>query len=129
MKKSTVKAAKSPATAKKAPAKLVKKPAAAPVKKAAAVAVKAPKKPSPTVITAVVDIGFGNTLYVRGEGPGLSWDVGVPMDCVADDKWTLSLPAGKGAVTYKVLVNDLSWSIGEDYVAASGESVTIVPAF
>lgn len=134
MKKSTVKAAKAPATAKSAPAKkasakIVKKPAAAPVKRAAAPAVKASSaKAAPTVITALIDVGFGNTLYVRGEGPGLSWNVGVPLECAADDKWTISLPGGK-SVLFKLLINDISWSIGPDYVAASGEKVAVAPNF
>lgn len=131
MKKSTVKAAKatSPAPAKKAPAKIVKKAAAAPVKRTAAPAVKASAKTSPTVITALIDIGFGNTLYLRGEGPGLSWDVGVPMDCVADDQWSLSLPASGKPVTYKFLINDLSWSAGPDFVAAPGSKSALTPSF
>lgn len=130
MKKSTVKAVKAPATAKKAPAKIVKKTAAVPVKRAAAPAVKASSgKSSPTVITALIDIGFGNTLYVRGEGPGLSWNVGVPLDCATDDKWTISLPGAGKPVLFKLLVNDISWSIGPDYVAASGEKVTVAPNF
>jgi hypothetical protein len=130
MKKSTVKAAKTPATAKKAPAKIVKKPAAAPVKRAAAPAVKASSsKASPTVITALIDVGFGNTLYVRGEGAGLSWNVGVPLDCSADDKWSISLPASGKSVLFKLLINDISWSIGPDYVVAAGEKVAVTPSF
>jgi hypothetical protein len=134
MKKSTVKAAKTPATpAKKTAAKIVKKPAAsaakAPAKKAAAPAVKPTAKLAPTVITAAIDIGFGNTLYVRGEGAGLSWDTGIAMDCVSDDQWSLSLPGASKTVTYKFLVNDLSWSAGPDYVAEPGSSVTLTPSF
>lgn len=145
MKKSTVKAAKTTASAKKAPAKIVKKPAAAPVKRTAspvakAPAVKAPAAKAPavkaasakapvTVITALVDIGFGNTLYVRGEGAGLSWDAGTALDCVADDKWSISLPGDGKAVTYKFLLNDLSWSVGADYVTAAGSKVTVAPTF
>lgn len=136
MKKSTVKAAKTPATpAKKAAAKIVKKPAAtatkaaAPAKRSSAPAVKPAAKSAPTVISAVIDIGFGNTLFIRGEGPGLSWDAGVVMDCVSDDKWSISLPSGSKPVTYKVLVNDLTWSTGPDYVAPAGASVEIVPEF
>jgi hypothetical protein len=32
-------------------------------------------------------------------------------------------------VIYKFLVNDLTWSAGEDYVVPAGTSVTVVPAF
>ncbi|MFA6962066.1 MAG: hypothetical protein WC205_15025 [Opitutaceae bacterium] len=136
MKKSTVKAAKTTSPVKKVTAKIVKKPAAAaPAKRTAAPVAKAPAvkaatpKQSPTVITALIDIGFGNTLYIRGEGPGLSWDTGVALDCAADDKWSIALPGTGKSVTYKLLVNDLSWSLGADYIAASGSSVEIVPSF
>jgi hypothetical protein len=130
MKKSTVKAAKTPATAKKAPAKIVKKPAAAPVKRAAAPAVKKPAaKSAPTVITALIDVGFGNALYVRGEGAGLSWDAGVLLDCAADDQWTISLAAADKPVVFKLLINDSNWSVGPDYVAEPGKKVTVTPTF
>ncbi|MDF3059207.1 MAG: hypothetical protein K0R17_3422 [Rariglobus sp.] len=140
MKKASVKAAKTSTPAKKAPAKIVKKPAAAPAKRVAAPAAKAPAAKAPavkssaaklpsTVITALIDIGFGNVLYLRGEGPGLSWDVGVPLDCIADDKWSISLPGSGKPVIYKFLINDLGWSTGSDYVSESGSKVTVVPTF
>ena len=52
-------------------------------------------KPSLTTITAQVDVGFGNTLYIRGAGGGLSWTVGLPMTCVAADLWRISLDAAR----------------------------------
>jgi hypothetical protein len=149
MKKSTAKPAKSTAPAKATPAKIVKKPAAAsakptaiaakpasspakrattPVTKAPAVKAGTEKKPS-TVITALIDVGFGNALYLRGEGPSLSWDVGVAMDCVSDSKWSITLPGTGKPVIYKLLINDLTWSQGSDYIVESGSSVTVVPSF
>ena len=105
-----------PATKKSA-----KKTAAPAVKKTAA------KRP-PTVITVHVDIGFGNTLYLRGDGPGLSWDKGVPLDCLADDKWALTIEHGM-PFTFKVLLNDLVWCTGDDYTVAPGASIAITPEF
>ena len=86
-------------------------------------------KPSLTTITAQVDVGFGNTLYIRGAGGGLSWTVGVPMTCVAADLWRISLDAARQDIAFKVLVNDVSWSAGADYSAVSGANVTIRPSF
>jgi hypothetical protein len=134
MKKSTVKAAQTPAVVKKVPAKkvaakIVKKPSAAPVKKAAAPAVKPAAKSASTVITALIDIGFGNTLYIRGEGPGLSWDTGLALDCLADDKWSITIPASGKPVVYKLLINDLTWSTGADFVTESGQKATLTPTF
>lgn len=86
-------------------------------------------KPLVTVITAEIDIGFGNTLYVRGEGAGLSWDRGLLLDCVSDEVWSIKLGESTRPILFKFLVNDLSWSTGDDYVAAPGETVSLVPVF
>ncbi|HTQ29990.1 MAG TPA: hypothetical protein VMI53_02165 [Opitutaceae bacterium] len=98
-------------------------------KKTAAPAVKS-TAPSqlPTVITAHIDVGFGNTLYLRGDGPGLSWENGVPMDCLAEDKWSLTIEHTQPFV-FKVLLNDLTWCAGDDYTAAPGASVEFTPTF
>ena len=87
------------------------------------------KKPVGTTISAQIDVGFGNSLYVRGEGPGLSWDAGVPMECVADNLWRLTLGSSSGGLTFKFLVNDLTWSVGADYTAENGTSVSFTPEF
>ena len=126
MKKTTKKtAAPAPAKAAPKPVKAVKaavKPTAAPAKKKTG-------EPPVTFISAQIDIGFGNLLFVRGSGPGLSWDRGLPMDCVGTGLWTVSIKNAAQPVTFKVLVNDLSWSSGDDFVVAPGQSVTITPSF
>jgi hypothetical protein len=125
MKKLTTKKPTSPAPAKKtAPAT---KPAKSSVKKATVKAVAS--RPMTTKITAQIDIGFGNALYIRGEGPGLSWDRGVLMNCLADDQWQIVLRESVRPVVFKFLVNDLSWSAGEDYTAAPGATVLLEPTF
>jgi hypothetical protein len=128
MKKSTSKSTKSPAPAKKvtpaaAPAKVVTKSKAVPKVKAVAT------RPVATTITAQIDIGFGNQLYIRGEGPGLSWDRGLLMNCVTDRQWQVVLGESARPIVFKFLVNDLSWSAGADYTAAPGASVVLVPSF
>jgi hypothetical protein len=82
-----------------------------------------------TTITAKIDIGFGNTLFLRGEGPGLSWNHGVALDCVDDDKWSITLPGAHRVVIFKFLVNDLTWSAGSDYLVEPGSTSVFVPAF
>lgn len=103
-----------------------------PAKKSAAPAKKKPalaSEPPATFISARIDIGFGNHLYLRGEGPGLSWDHGLALDCVGNDLWTGSVKNATVPVTFKVLVNDLTWSAGSDYVVQPGQSITITPTF
>ncbi len=132
MKKTTKKAA-APAVA--AP-KATKAPAKAPAKKTATTVAPAARRKSAeqpeapaTLITARVDIGFGNHLYLRGEGPGLSWDHGIAMDCIAADGWTSTLKGASAPVVFKVLINDLTWCAGNDYVVEPGQSVTVTPTF
>src|SRR5436853_2805391 len=43
-------------------------------------------------IQAKIDVGFGNTLYLRGEGEGLSWNQGIPLTCVDGSTWQWSAP-------------------------------------
>jgi hypothetical protein len=127
----TKKAAAKPAP-KAAPIAVKKIPVASVTKaaKPAAQTKAAPKaKSGSTVISARIDIGFGNALHLRGDGPGLSWNQGVPLACVADDVWAITLPAGTRPVVFKFLVNDLTWSSGPDYIVASGEKVVLVPTF
>jgi hypothetical protein len=82
-----------------------------------------------TTIIAQIDIGFGNILYVRGSGGGLSWDQGLAMENATADQWKITLGKTTNPVTFKFLVNDLTWSAGEDYVVEPGSTITLVPTF
>jgi hypothetical protein len=103
--------------------------AAAPVAAAAPAVKPVPTKPVVTTVTAQIDIGFGNALFLRGEGAGLNWDTGLLMTCVNDHQWSVVLGESARPIVFKFLVNDLSWSAGEDYSVAAGSSVTLVPTF
>jgi len=120
--------------AKAAPAKK------APAKKTAAkktvskkTARKTTSKSSPSspqiAIRALVDVGFGNHLYIRGEGAGLSWDVGQPMACLGSSEWQWTSSSGIRPILFKVLINDQIWSVGDDYVASPGEITVVEPGF
>ncbi len=102
----------------------LKKPAAPAKKK-----VSAKLKGKSTHIIAKADVGWGNSLYLRGIGGGLSWDVGVLMDNMKKDEWTWSCPAGDGPITFKFVRNDLHWALGPDRIAVPGETAIIVPQF
>lgn len=109
-----------------APAKTSPAPAApvtaAPAKKQIAAAVAA------ITIEAKIDVGFGNKLFVRGQGAGLSWDHGIPLECVDSKTWRLTVPATDN-LQFKLLINDSEWAKGEDVVAAPGKRVQVIPAF
>lgn len=130
VKKATKKTAATPAAAKKAPAKkaATKKAASpkAPATKKAAAKKVAPKQ---TTIIARVDVGFGNSLYLRGEGAGLSWDKGTLMENVSPYEWSFKTNQAKSGVVFKFVINDTLWAEGENLtVAAGGESIS-TPTF
>lgn len=150
MKKSAAKTtASKPAPAAKAspakkPAKTAAAPKAAPAIKAAPAVKKAPapkKAPAKTAvaaaspeilsttIVAAIDVGFGNSLTLRGEGPGLSWEKGAAMECVSGDVWSITLAASSQPVVCKFLINDQVWCTGDDYTVLPGSSVVLSPTF
>ena len=112
-----------------APAKKAAKKA--PAKKAVAKKAAAPKAAAPkaTTIVAKIDVGFGNELYLRGEGAGLSWSAGTLMDCTADDEWTFTAKGSSGDILVKFLINDAAWSEGENFEITAGETNVIEPKF
>jgi uncharacterized protein YoxC len=56
------------------------------------------------IVTAY--IGIGNRLFIRGEGPGLSWEKGVPLSFVSIGKWRWDTNDASAAVRFKLYKND-----------------------
>lgn len=131
-------------TAKPVVARTVSKPvvpviaAAKPVTAAPVPAVAAPErtvtaapsaKPVVTSVAAKIDVGFGNSLFIRGQGDGLSWDKGTPLQCVDASTWIWSTTGARGSVVFKLLINDETWSQGEDLVVQAGQKAEVQPVF
>lgn len=81
-----------------------------------------------TTIRAKIDVGFGNNLFVRGQGAGLSWERGIPLTCVDGQMWQWSGKADD-RLTFKLLLNDQVWAKGEDIIVTPGQKVEVVPMF
>ena len=121
-KKTTQKANK---TVKKVAKKTVKKATVRKTTKKAAT-----KKPiSKTTIAARVDVGFGNNLYIRGEGAGLSWDVGILMKNLSPYEWAWEAKNASKPIEYKLLINDELWANGENQFAMVGDTAITAPTF
>ena len=80
-------------------------------------------------ILVKANVGFGNALYVRGHGAGLSWKKGTPLVCISDDTWGIVLSGVRKPFVFKLLLNDLKWSTGEDYFGGPGDQITVTPLF
>jgi hypothetical protein len=76
-------------------------PAAAPEAAGPAVS---PDGATRLVVTAY--IGIGNRLFIRGEGPGLTWERGVPLAFVSIGKWRWETSDATSAVRFKLYKND-----------------------
>jgi hypothetical protein len=135
MKKIT-KPAKTPAPATKpiAPAPALKSTVAPKIKQPAAVSPAAPAivtkpKASRVTIIAAIDVGFGNSLFVRGDEPTLSWTKGLALGNISESKWEIVLTGVEKPVAFKLLINDGAWSTGENFLASPGDTVTVTPSF
>ncbi len=109
-----------PAPRKRGP----RKPAAPPVQPSADLVLESPVPESPaappppeisepavsadgaTRLIVTAYIGIGNRLTIRGEGPGLSWEKGVPLSFVSIGKWRWETNDATAPVKFKLYKND-----------------------
>jgi hypothetical protein len=82
-----------------------------------------------TTVLAKVDVGFGNALFIRGQGDGLSWEKGTPLECVAPSTWIWATDKASQPLVFKLLLNDQLWSQGDDWTVPLGESLEVAPVF
>ena len=82
-----------------------------------------------TSIVANVMIGIGNKPFVRGEGPGLSWDEGVAMNFIEIGKWAWSPTRKNASLTIQIYRNDEDPDKGGKYEIKPGEKFEVTPEF
>jgi formylglycine-generating enzyme required for sulfatase activity len=81
------------------------------------------------VVTALFDAGWGRSLFIRGEGPGLSWTEGRLMRNVAPERWEWTTEGMADSIRFKLLVDDREWCLGEDFTAEAGRDNVVEPDF
>jgi len=82
-----------------------------------------------TRLLATAYIGIGNKLFVRGDGPGLTWDKGVPMQFVSIGKWGWSTQDAAGPVRVKLLKNDETAALTGELTLEPGRHTEITALF
>ncbi len=105
---------------------------AKPTKASTAKAGGASARKAPPVVTTIevrYDVGLGNQLFIRGEGAGLNWDAGLPMECRGGDLWVWTTDKPVENIVFKVLVNDAGWSLGENFSTRPGDRGVFFPSF
>jgi hypothetical protein len=95
----------------------------------AAPVVSAPETPSGaagsgTALIVNLMIGIGNKPFVRGTGPGLSQDKGVPMSFLGIGRWQWISPDPEAPATVEVWKNDQS-PMGEPLHISGGEPLEV----
>ncbi len=82
-----------------------------------------------TEVTAKIDVGFGNQLYIRGQGDSLTWEKGMPLQCRDASTWVWSTRQAKDTLRFKLLLNDQIWAQGQDLVVQAGTRLETFPHF
>jgi chemotaxis protein histidine kinase CheA len=82
-----------------------------------------------TRLLATAYIGIGNKLFIRGDGPGLSWDHGIPMQFVSIGKWGWSTHDAAGPVRCKLYKNDETAALTGELVLEAGRHTEVTALF
>jgi uncharacterized protein YoxC len=127
-----------PAPRKRSPRKAAPAPVAPAEPAAPDLVLESPEEPAPaapeiaepavsadgaTRLVVTAYIGIGNRLFIRGEGPGLGWDKGVPLSFVSIGKWRWETNDATKAVTFRLYKNDETecTALGERSVAPGAQ--------
>ena len=82
-----------------------------------------------TTLEAKIELGMGNSLYIRGEGGGLDWHQSQPMTQINPVTWIWSTESATQALVFQLLLNDLIWAKGDNLTAEPGTRLEVVPDF
>lgn len=81
-----------------------------------------------TRVVVKIDLGFGNQLFIRGQGAELNWDQGLMLKNEAADRWTWETSSCDD-IEFKLLVNDQTWEYGNNHLQTAHTTETYEPLF
>jgi hypothetical protein len=92
-----------------------------------------PTKRRPRLMSIRVhyNVGLGNRITVRGDTDPFRWDRGIDARNTAADVWEFQLeriPAGQ-TFQFKPLINDTTYSTGDNYVGTGRQTLDVYPTF
>jgi len=82
-----------------------------------------------TSLIATAYIGIGNKLFLRGDGPGLDWEKGVPMQFLSIGKWGWSALEVDAPIPCRIYKNDDEPAIDGDILLNPSQLKEISPRF
>ena len=81
-------------------------------------------------VLVIYDVGFGNTLTIRGNRLPLSWHRGKECKNVGPNAWAYYMEFNyPQTVEFKVLINDSTWETGYNHSVETGNIIVIKPSF
>jgi len=86
-------------------------------------------KKEKTQIVVRYNVGYGNHLFIRGNGAGLSWDQGVMLKNIGPDEWVWEANVPFKECEFKILINDQQFENGENHQILDGASMQYTPRF
>jgi len=84
-----------------------------------------------TPIRVHYNVGEGNRVAVRGDTGPFRWDRGIDAENTAADIWEFQLEQIGAGQTFQIkpLINDVTYSTGDNFVGIGGQALDIYPAF
>ena len=90
------------------------------------------KTPPSKILGRVIikyDVGFGNVLFIRGRGAGLSWDKGISLKNEGSSEWIWEPEQTFNECEVKILINDKMYEVGENHWLTCGATIQYTPSF
>jgi hypothetical protein len=87
------------------------------------------KKSRLTRVVIHCDVGFNNSIFIRGNGANLSWDKGIMLLNTRFDEWVWETNQPFDSCEFKVLINDLQYEQGNNHILTCGNCVEYTPQF
>jgi len=90
------------------------------------------KKKAKTNLTRIViryDVGFNNSIFIRGSGAGLSWDKGIKLMNTSRNEWVWETDKPFNSGAFKVLINDSQYEQGDNHTLICEKCLEYTPRF
>lgn len=88
---------------------------------------KAKAKLSRVVINC--NVGFNNSIFIRGNGANLSWDKGIMLQNTRPDEWVWETDQSFNSCEFKVLINDTQYEQGDNHILTNENCIEYTPLF
>lgn len=90
------------------------------------------KKKEKAKLTRVIihfDVGFNNSIFIRGSGANLNWNKGTMLLNTRPNEWVWETDQPLSSCEFKVLINDTEYEQGDNHILTSENCLEYTPRF